>query len=407
MSSRKLIVLTSGFPFGGHETFLETEIKYLCDGFEEVHILAVDPIEETMRQVPPNCSVSVIRTNRGIVQKLKALKGVFDLRSIEEVRIVRQVYGLSLTKGILSTLLMSLHRAKSIKQQITPHINRDDETVLYSYWCDDSALALTLLAEKRKKLKTVCRIHGWDVYFEASTLNYLPFRHFIASQLSTIYAISKRGQVYCKENWKVSDLDKVHVSRLGVTQQKNINPNPERFILVSCSNVIPLKRVDLIVKSLAKIEDKKIEWVHFGDGPQLKEVEKLANVMLPVHVSATFKGRVANQEVLNWYAENNPSVFINLSTTEGIPVSIMEAMSFGIPVIATDVGGTSEIVNNENGLLLRANPSEGEISDAITSFVDDRERMSLKSIAACQTWQKQYNADVNYSSFVDALLHHS
>jgi glycosyltransferase involved in cell wall biosynthesis len=302
---------------------------------------------------------------------------------------------------------MSLHRAKSIKQQITPHINRDDETVLYSYWCDDSALALTLLAEKRKKLKTVCRIHGWDVYFEASTLNYLPFRHFIASQLSTIYAISKRGQVYCKENWKVSDLDKVHVSRLGVTQQKNINPNPERFILVSCSNVIPLKRVDLIVKSLAKIEDKKIEWVHFGDGPQLKEVEKLANVMLPVHVSATFKGRVANQEVLNWYAENNPSVFINLSTTEGIPVSIMEAMSFGIPVIATDVGGTSEIVNNENGLLLRANPSEGEISDAITSFVDDRERMSLKSIAACQTWQKQYNADVNYSSFVDALLHHS
>lgn len=41
-----------------------------------------------------------------------------------------------------------------------------------------------------------------------------------------------------------------------------------------------------------------------------------------------------------------------MSDSEGIPVSIMEAMSFGIPVIARNVGGMSEIVNEENGLLL-------------------------------------------------------
>jgi len=43
---------------------------------------------------------------------------------------------------------------------------------------------------------------------------------------------------------------------------------------------------------------------------------------------------------------------MNLSETEGIPVSIMEAQSAGVPILATNLGGTSEIVNNENGFLV-------------------------------------------------------
>ena len=61
-------------------------------------------------------------------------------------------------------------------------------------------------------------------------------------------------------------------------------------------------------------------------------------------------------------------MFINVSSTEGIPVSIMEAMSFGIPVIATAVGGTPEIVNNENGYLLSKDPSAKELAEVIQNF---------------------------------------
>jgi hypothetical protein len=41
---KKLVLITAGFPFGTHETFLETEINYLCAGFEQVTIVAVDLI---------------------------------------------------------------------------------------------------------------------------------------------------------------------------------------------------------------------------------------------------------------------------------------------------------------------------------------------------------------------------
>ncbi|NCO54621.1 MAG: glycosyltransferase, partial [Bacteroidetes bacterium] len=55
-------------------------------------------------------------------------------------------------------------------------------------------------------------------------------------------------------------------------------------------------------------------------------------------------------------------LFINVSESEGIPVSIMEALSAGIPVIATNVGGTNEIVNNDVGFLI---DKEFEINTAV------------------------------------------
>lgn len=52
---------------------------------------------------------------------------------------------------------------------------------------------------------------------------------------------------------------------------------------------------------------------------------------------------------------NDFDLFVNMSLSEGIPVSIMEAISFGIPIIATNVGGNAEIVNDETGVLIPVN----------------------------------------------------
>lgn len=68
-----------------------------------------------------------------------------------------------------------------------------------------------------------------------------------------------------------------------------------------------------------------------------------------------------------------------MSDSEGIPVSIMEAMSFGIPVIARNVGGMSEIVNEENGLLLENDDAEDAASKISSLLTDCREKqVSMK-----------------------------
>ena len=74
-------------------------------------------------------------------------------------------------------------------------------------------------------------------------------------------------------------------------------------------------------------------------------------------ITYEFKGNVDNAEILKYYRENSIDCFALLSEHEGAPVSIMEAESAGIPIVATDVGGVRELVDG-NGFLLSSNPSE-------------------------------------------------
>ena len=80
-------------------------------------------------------------------------------------------------------------------------------------------------------------------------------------------------------------------------------------------------------------------------------------------------------------------------------------MSFGIPVIGTNVGGVSEIVNEDNGYLLSANPTSQEIVSVIEKFqqlsTEDKEK---KRKAAYFTWEDKYNAEKNYTQFVEDIL---
>jgi glycosyltransferase involved in cell wall biosynthesis len=406
---KHLILLTSEFPYGVGETFLENELPYLEEAFEKVTILSLSEHQKLTRTVGTNTQLNRIPVFLSRMDKLLSLRHVFNGEVRKEIVRLGQIYGLRLNRRILFTVLFSWERARRIKSHLLKLVNA--QTCCYAYWTDDSALALAQLKDALPNVRCVSRFHGWDVYFEASEIGYLPFRNYINSMLNAQYAISEKGKAYALERWKVEHPERIHVARLG-TKKIMDKPNDGRIdigrkVIVSCSNVIPLKRVELIFEVLNSLTEYPLHWIHIGDGPLLGSLRRKVDKEVNSHLSVTLAGRMTNEEVLQLYRRERPFLFINLSTSEGLPVSIMEAMSFGIPVIATDVGGTSEIVNNENGHLLSAHPTEGEISDALTSCVEDKEKMNLKRIAAYENWHKKYNADVNYSSFVDHLLHHS
>jgi glycosyltransferase involved in cell wall biosynthesis len=403
----KLILFTADFPFGTGETFLETEIKYLAEGFDEVLIISQNSIGQQTREIPANCEVRRINLSLTKIQKLQALFNFFDPLFWKERSIIKSIYHIPFSKGIITTKLISLTRGKRVKKytkKLLAEEKNDNKLFLYSYWCDDVALGIAMAQKENSEISSFCRMHGWDVYFEASSINYLPYRHFIADNLKTIYAISQKGIDYALKTWHLTEKNVFELARLGVENQHKIENDPADFILVSCSNVIPLKRVDLIVRALAQMKETNITWVHFGDGPQLENVKDLAKEKLPMNIKFDFKGRISNQEIIQWYNKYEPSLFINVSTSEGIPVSIMEAMSFGIPVIATNVGGNSEIVNSENGYLVEANISPADLAITIESFVElPLEKKEFKQQASFNTWRSKYNASDNFRQFVQTI----
>jgi len=140
--------------------------------------------------------------------------------------------------------------------------------------------------------------------------------------------------------------EKFTVSRLG-TEDPGFLSKPSvknKISIASCFFAVLVKRIDLIIKGIAmcvnKYKEIKFEWHYIGDGPLKKSLDNLAFSTFPKNVTYYSYGLIPNKEVFDVYRENNIDVFINTSKSEGLPVSIMEAQSCGIPIIATSVGGT-------------------------------------------------------------------
>ena len=197
------------------------------------------------------------------------------------------------------------------------------------------------------------------------------------------------------------DLSRLGVKDYGVINKRSLNG---AFHVLSVSQVHPRKRIKEIHEALLTFAtmntDVNVVWTHFGDGPYFKHLLEFAHTVNVQNFKIECKGRVPNTEVMSYIISNTGiDVFINLSTSEGVPVSVMEAQSFGIPVIATNVGGTSEVMNSDNGILLSANPTNSEVVEALSKVMRtnyDRERIKEK-------WNDISNANVNFPLFVQKL----
>ena len=297
----KLILFTTDYPFGFLEPFLETEIQYLSKSFDEIIILtsSSSSINQT-RTVPSNCFIERVDLQLNPIQKFLSLLFVLNPLFYSELAVLRNIYKIPITKGILFTILISYCRSKKVKKKVEQiHKKKSDleNIIFYSYWCDDSAIGLALATKKNPKLKTLCRIHRWDVYFEESKVRYLPFRHLITDNLGRIFSISQDGIDYAKAVWETGMDDKFELSRLGVNN--SINPaiiERNYLLLVSCSNIIPVKRVYLIAEALKGITESAIKWIHFGDGPERMQIETIIS-NLPSNIRVELMGRRDNKEI--------------------------------------------------------------------------------------------------------------
>jgi colanic acid/amylovoran biosynthesis glycosyltransferase len=404
---KNLILITSSFPYGIREVFLENEIKHLSKSFSTIYIFSInnDYSVKNKRDLPPNCTSQNIYLNTGLKQKFLSLLNIFSIHIIKEF--LSLPIKKKLNHRIISTFLISYFKAKIIKKEIQKKINySDDLFYLYSYWGNDGAIAITLV--NNNNTKKFCRVHGSDLYFESNPINYLPFRKTLYNNLDVIFTISEIGNDYINNYYKIKS--KIIVSKLGVEPHNNINHilnktnKIQPFKIVSCSNLIPLKRVHLIIESLSLIKELEIIWIHFGDGIEEEKLTELANKRLHNNITVEWKGRVSNHDVIEFYKKNQINLFINVSTTEGIPVSIMEAMSFGIPCIATNVGGTNEIVTNNNGKLISSNPSTLELKVAILNILNiEPEKYHQYVTNAFLTWKNNYNSEINYEDFIEKI----
>ena len=148
----------------------------------------------------------------------------------------------------------------------------------------------------------------------------------------------------------------------------------------------------------------KTQWTHIGEGKLFEDL-KLECEKLPKNIETNFLGSMDNKMLRNFYVENPFDVFLNVSQSEGIPVSVMEALSAGIPVFATNVGGTSELVDDEVGKLIESNFDPKDLAVELQKFhqLNKLKKESIRN-AARGKWLLMSNADNVFPEFVSFLL---
>jgi glycosyltransferase involved in cell wall biosynthesis len=143
----------------------------------------------------------------------------------------------------------------------------------------------------------------------------------------------------------------------------------------------------LLLRAFAKVPGAaRLKLV--GDGRTLAAAKKLAED-LGICERVEFKG--ARGDVPEILAQTD--VFVLASKTETLPISILEAMRAGLPVIASDVGGIcEEVVDGETGLLVPAGSVE-ELSEALKRLLADRPLRLAMGSAGRQRFERVFLAD--------------
>lgn len=279
----------------------------------------------------------------------------------------------------------------------------------YSFWFYD-CIYLAWMRKKGWIDKAVTRTHSGDLYEDhISIRNKLLFRNFQFKYLDKVLPISNMGTDYLKNTYP-SYKQKIETIFLG-SKDNGINHYDANsiFTIVSCASFRHHKRIHKIAEMLMYI-DFPIRWYHIGDerldskDPKINEyIENKEKLKFKHNIEFISLGSMKNEEIFDFYQSQSINLFISLSAIEGIPVSMMEAISFGIPVLSTDVGGCKEIVTEETGVLIPLQTEMEEIAQIVTAFKDSEKNSPTFRKGVRGFWEKHFDAEKNYKTLTEII----
>lgn len=394
-----LLMLTKFYPYGTGEAFIENEIEVLAEYYDNITIIACEAREEDkgIRALPKNVKAYKVPEDSKFKDIINGIAKLFsDNKNIIEEK--------KECNGLISRVFLGYFEAKS--QRIYKFIQKEnfidnlvkESYVIYSYWFFMTARVATLIAEDYKPIYMFTRAHRYDLYEEENKIKYLPYRKLFLGAFDNIFPCSDNGTNHLKKKYPTCS-ENVVTSLLGTLDYGSGEGSTDGiFRIISCSRLEPVKRVNKLIEGLQVLdnEELQIEWTHIGSGDEFGNIKKYAEENLH-NIRFNFMGNMKNVDIMKLYKEKPFDLFVNVSSSEGLPVSIMEAISFGIPIIATDVGGTSEIViNGVTGKLITNEFNKEELAAIVRNFATNGD-LNVSRDSCRMFWKVNFQAILNYN----------
>jgi glycosyltransferase involved in cell wall biosynthesis len=370
--NKKIVYVTSRFPFGKSEVWAANEINSQLELGNQViiiprtgkgKIINKDSIKFTSNLIDLpfwNWSIFVFLIRTILFNPFQFLKLLTEIIKQSNTMI-------DFIKGLI-ILPKSLFLAKILKHSAIDHIHSFSTT---------STAVMAFILSSMLKVPWSYTIHTSEKF----NLNFKRSLLFQSRSASICRTISKRTADDLASFIGPSLSNKIVMVHLGVdinvsNNKRNIVNDP--VIIATPAELKTRKGHIYAIEAARKLRDLGItnfKWFFYGSGPLLNMLQETVKELSLTH-HCYFPGNLDHQDLLNKYENNEVDIVVisSISTDvpEGIPVSLMEAMSYEIPVIATDNGGTQELVDGHSGVLINQSDPD-EIANALVTLIDKPE----------------------------------
>lgn len=391
-------------------SFVINDIREIASVYEEVILLSAESIDNK-GDLPNNVTAFESFINwKNLNLKKVLIQNFFGIlgRYVSECVACRKFLS---PKQSMAVIGSNYYKANEVMRVLNAYKNIDYSNVpFYAFWFYD-CIYLARLKEIGFAKRIFSRAHGGDVFEERSSLSgKVLFRHYQLKFLNGVFSVSNAGTKYLRQKYK-RHASKVQTIYLGSFYHEKLNPfEKDELVIVSCAKIRDVKRIHLIAEALMHI-DIPCKWFHLGDEnldakndesipKYIKAKEELIHSK---HIQMTAMGAKDNEDIYKFYEFTPITAFISVSASEGIPVSMMEAISFGIPVISTDVGGCKEIVTPNSGTLIPKDSSPEQIAKSILDFYSSNMNSIEFRQKVREYWLKTFDMRSNYKQLFEIL----
>lgn len=242
---------------------------------------------------------------------------------------------------------------------------------IHGYWASVAATA-AMIAGEVSGIPWSFTAHRWDIVQPNALPAKLESAHFARF-------ISQDGFERARPVAGSLLDEKGVVIRMGVPlDAAAVEPTPlpegTHLRVVCTATLIPRKGHRYLLAALAELKRRDLcVTLTLAGGGELREELEAQVRELGLSDRVTFLGNVDHAELLRLYASGAFDAFVLPSLHEGISVAVMEAMSHALPVIATDVGGTKELLTEGAGLLVPAEDVSALV-EALLELISHPER---------------------------------
>lgn len=351
---------------GGVEYYvhdLATAFKRSWD--DEVHILCFDEVESFFEQ---KRDYTVHRVKRlfiiagvfAVPEPISLLKGIFILFKASGRPDFIWTHTRFFVSSLLGSLLALLLRVKTV------HIEH----------------GTTFVAHSNLGIALCSRI--WDHTFGRMVLATTKHLIVVAPQgLQFVELLGGKRATYVSAG--------IHPNEWSEESSKAAQLPAESPRLLFVGRLLPGKGITTLFEAMAHIIPERVQLDIVGSGPQLAELREATRALALEH-RVHFHGTIERSELPYWYARS--TLFVNPSLSEGGPLTVLEALTMGLPIVTTPVGCVADYIKASDGFgIVTEGFTYGEIGKAVCEALKkfqncDKQRCAENTIQ-CFSWTKK------------------